>query len=309
MPRIVLAISGLLAALLVAPSPADAGDLEDFDSARAAYDSADYARARDLLEAMVGGAVPRLQSQALVLESRKYLAATYLFLDLPEDAERQFSLLLTAEPSYQLDPASFPQAVIDLFAEVRDRREEQRRLAQAEAERRTRETHEAEIQRLIAERERLNQLIELAETEVVVRENSRWIAAIPFGVGQMQNDRSRLGYFFLISEVITLAVSIGSYYAHEHWASKDTTVTEGDTSSAERDAVQNAEAWRITNWVSTASFVSLALAGIIEAEVHFKPEIRRTRRRDLPPDLIEPSSGPELTLGIGPTGGSLRLDF
>ena len=309
MHRFVLAISGLLVALLTAPASARAGDLEDFDEARAAYESGDYTAARLLLEAMVGGVVPTLQSQALVLESRKYLAATYLFLDNSEDAERQFALLLEAEPTYVLDPASFPQAVLDLFTGLQARREEQRRRASDLAERQARETNEAEIARLIAERERLDQLIELAETEVIIRENSRWIAAIPFGVGQLQNERARLGYFFLVSEVITLAMSIGSYYAHEHWASKDTTVTEGDTSTAERDAVQNAQAWRITNWISTFSFVGLALGGILEAEINFRPELRRTRRRELAPELAQPVRGPELSLRLGPMGGSLRLNF
>ena len=62
----------------------------------------------------------------LVLESRKYLAATYLFLGRKSDAEGQLELLLRAEPDYVLDPLAFPAEFVKTFSEVKVRLEQER---------------------------------------------------------------------------------------------------------------------------------------------------------------------------------------
>lgn len=309
MERLFAASLCLLACLASGVGRAHADDLEDFDRARQAYEEGDYGAAAALLEHMVGGEVPRVRNHALALESRKYLAATYLFLGRRAEAEEQFVRLLRAEPDYPLDPAAFPAEVLALFREVKarlvaEREAEARRRAQAaEAAR------EAELARMIAERERITQLEALAQTETVERVNTRWVAMLPFGAGQFQNGDQRLGYFFLASEVLTFGLGVGSYYAHEALRHKDTTVTVGEDPSTEQAIVRRAKAWRMVNWVSTSVFGTLCIVGITDAMVRFQPVVRTTRARPLPESPIEATPGPQVSLRLGLGGGSLRIDF
>ena len=60
----------LLAGLFAAPAGARADELADFEAAREAYDEQRYADTIARLEAMVGGEVPAIQNEVLVLESR-----------------------------------------------------------------------------------------------------------------------------------------------------------------------------------------------------------------------------------------------
>src|SRR5687768_11471405 len=86
--------------LLAFPALARAGDIEDFESARSAYEARDYERAVVAFELLVGGDAPRLQSRALIAESRKYLGAAYLFVGRRDAARAEFERLLRDEPAY-----------------------------------------------------------------------------------------------------------------------------------------------------------------------------------------------------------------
>ena len=70
------------------------------------------------------------------------------------------------------------------------------------------------------------------------------------------------------------------------------------------------KALRSGKWVSVGAFLSFAIAGVVEAEVRFRPVIRSTRKREVPDAIVSPQSrGPPLRLLLGLTGGKLRLDF
>ncbi len=317
-------ISSLALALLtlntVALPVASANDIEDFERARLAYGTHDYARAIAILEALVGGSVPRVQNEALVLESRKYLAASYLFMDRQEDAETQFTLLVRADESYVLDPVGFPQAVLEVFARVRERvrdeREREARLAAEQEEARRREM----LDRLLAQENRLRRLRELASQETVAKENSRALAMIPFGVGQFQNDHDRLGRALLSTET-ALAVGSIALFAF-HWnlrreRSDIAPIIEGQPLTPTQIRFERVErALRISNWVAVGAFFTTAIAGIIDAQVRFRPVIRRSRTRPLPADLQgEPETetrearGAEVSVSVSPFGGALRVTF
>src|SRR5262245_16024546 len=106
-----------------------ANDFEDFGAARSAYDAQDYRRAAALFEALAGGDTPTLTNKSLVLESKKYLAASYLFLKKLTVAELEFERLLRIDPEYQLDPLAFPEEVQRLFARVKTRLDAERKVA------------------------------------------------------------------------------------------------------------------------------------------------------------------------------------
>jgi hypothetical protein len=278
--------------LVALARPAAANELDDFQQAREAYESQDYALAAELLEALVGGEVPKLRNRALLLESRKYLAASYLFLGRRADAEKELERLLLEEPSYELDPLAFPQEVQKVFSNVYQRLEKQRRESEKKRRHAEQEARKREAQRVLGERKRMLRLLELAETERIERVNSRWIALIPFGVGQFQNGHTGLGTFFAISESLMGALNIASFFLHQHLEGQQPSADDlGEARFAEKS-------FRITNQVTLGAFAVLAIGGIIDAQIRFKSTWTEKRRRKIPDHLRD-------ALRIGPDEASI----
>ncbi len=298
-------LTGLVVVLMAAFAlPAAADELSDFEAARRNYDKQNYAKAARGLESLVGGVVPRARNPVVRLEARKYLGATYLFLGKDDAAREQFRLLLEEDPDYDIDPVAFPEAVVATFQEVQKKvQAEQARREATDAARRKRE-RAGELEELIRQQQRIQALEELARTETVKKVNSRWIAALPFGIGQFQNENRRLGIMFAVTESAFLAASIATFIGHNSLRDENPAPSElGRARRVER-------ALRIGNWVSVGAFLSFAVAGVVEAQVRFKPEITTTRRRELPDELEQPQSrGPEVRFQLGLTGGKLRVDF
>jgi tetratricopeptide (TPR) repeat protein len=299
------ALSGLVFVLMAAFAlPVAADELSDFESARRNYDKQNYAKAARGLESLVGGAVPRATNPVVRLESRKYLGATYLFLGKKEAAREQFRSLLEEDPEYDIDPVAFPKAVVQTFQEVqKEVAAERARKDALEAMRRKRERSD-EVEELIRQQERIRALEELAAVETVEKVNSRWIAALPFGIGQFQNQDRPLGIMFAVTESAFLVASIATFIGHN-------SLRDENPAPSEIERARRVErALRIGNWVSVGAFLSFAVAGVIEAEVRFKPVIRTTRKRELPEDTQSPqTTGPQIRLELGLTGGKMRLDF
>ena len=299
------ALSGLVLMLMAAFAlPVAADELSDFESARRNYDKQNYAKAARGLESLVGGVVPRATNPVVRLESRKYLGATYLFLGKKEAAREQFRALLEEDPEYDIDPVAFPEAVVQTFQEVQQEVAAERAREDAlEAVRRQREQSD-EVEELIRQQERIRALEELAAVETVEKVNSRWIAALPFGIGQFQNEDRPLGIMFAVTESAFLVASIATFIGHN-------SLRDENPAPSEIERARRVErALRIGNWVSVGAFLSFAVAGVIEAEVRFKPVIRTTRKRELPEDTRSPqTTGPQIRLELGLTGGRMRLDF
>ena len=284
--------------------PVAADELSDFETARRNYEKQNYAKAARGLESLVGGVVPRVTNPVVRLEARKYLGATYLFQSKDAAAREQFRLLLEEDADYDIDPVAFPEAVVRTFQEVkRDTADDRARKEALEAARRQQERSD-EIEDLVRQQQRIQELEELGSVETVEKVNSRWIAALPFGIGQFQNENRKLGIMFAVTESAFLAASIATFIGHN-------SLRDENPAPEELERARRVEkALRIGNWVSVGAFLSFAVAGIIEAEVRFKPVIRTTRERDLSDDKPPPQTrGPQLRLQLGMTGGSMRLDF
>lgn len=273
-------LAALLACLvLLVTTLAAADDLTDFEQARTLYDKRNYAGAVSAFKQMVGSDPPRVSERLLVLESRKYLAASLLFLGQPDEARAQFRLLLVQEPGYALDPLAFPTDVVTLFEKVKVAVLGELTGAQ-EAERRQLEEEQlSQLAAARAEQENLRRLLSLASESESQEQNSRWIATIPFGAGQFQNGHKNLGIAFAMLEGISATTSIASYLAHQQLA-------DDRPGSGEVGETRRLEAlWRNTNNASFGVFAALALIGIIDAQVRFVPARVTSRPRQLPPDL------------------------
>jgi len=296
---------GLVFALMAAfAHPVAADELSDFESARRNYDKQNYGKAARGLESLVGGVIPRATNPVVRLEARKYLGATYLFLGKKDAAREQFRSLLEEDPDYDIDPVAFPEAVVQTFQEVQKEVATERAREDALAAARRQRERSNEVEDLIRQQQRIQALEELAAVETVERVNSRWIAALPFGIGQFQNQNRKLGIMFAVTETAFLAASIATFIGHN-------SLRDENPAPSEIERARRVErALRIGNWVSVGAFLSFAIAGVIEAEVRFKPVIRTTRKRELPEDLESPhTTGPQIRLELGLTGGKLRLDF
>lgn len=299
------AVSGLVFVLMAAFAlPVAADELSDFESARRNYDKQSYTKAARGLESLVGGAVPRATNSVVRIEARKYLGATYLFLGKDAAAREQFHLLLQEDPDYDIDPVAFPEAVVQTFQEAkREVTADRERAAALEAAQRQRERSD-ELEELIRQQQRIRELEALASTETVEKVNSRWIAALPYGIGQFQNENRKLGIMFAVTETVFLASSIATFIGHN--SLRDEHPTPDELERARRVE----RALRIGNWVSVGALLSFYVAGVIEAEVRFKPVIRSTRERDV--SNQKPSTqnqGVQFRLELGLTGGKMRLDF
>lgn len=299
-PESRVSIFSLLAFAMLASAPThvSADEIQDFEQARRAYRQQDYEEARQRFEELVGGDIPKVQSRPLVLESRKYLGASYLFLGEPEKADAQFEMLLRIDNTYNLDPLAFPNEVIRAFEKTRERVQrllEEAARARAEEQERQRR---AEMQRLMKRQARRDRIQELARTEYIETHNSRWVAAVPFGVGQFQNGEDTLGVVFLLSEGILAATSVTTYFLHES--------LRNETPGAQdrQRAIDLRDGFRLANWVSTGLFAIVAIAGVIDAQARFVPVVREERKRELDPELKEEL---ELHLSLSPSG--LRLQF
>ena len=274
-----------------------ANDFEEFEKARGAYDAQDYARAARLFEALAGGDVPQLTNRSLVLESKKYLGASYLFLGKLPQAEQEFTRLLRMDPAYVLDPIGFPEEVQRLFARVKQHIEAERRASEEERRREELRVQREQSERQGKDRERWARLTELAEVETVHEVRSRWVALVPFGAGQFQNGNASLGAILAVTEGSLLALSLVTYALHDSLRGESPAPDKID------DARLTEKGFRYTNQISFALFCIIAITGVIDAQVRFQGSYEYQRKRPLPPDL----RSPELTLG--PTGGSLRLRF
>lgn len=284
----------LLAALLtLAPAPASASDLEDFRAARSLYEAHDWTSAATALEGLVGGETPTLDNPALVIEARKYLAATYVFLGREESARAQFERLLREEPTYVLDAAQFPREVVDLFEQVRIRLVE---IRAAEAQR---AQLEAENTRLQEENTRLQNA--LSEELVVEVARSQWLVQLPYGVGQFENGEEGLGAFFLVSELLitaTLATSGVLQLAYANDVLRDPVIL-NDERRPQYEAAN--AALEIVNWSSAGALLLLAAIGVVQANVAYHPT-RTVRVPRSPPPI-------SANVQISPLSAQFSLQF
>lgn len=284
-------------ACLAVPCVARAGEIDDFQRARDAYTAHDWARAVQGFEALVGTEPPALHTPLLIEESRKYLAAAYVFAGRPDAARAQFERLLASDPEYDLDASQFPEEVVELFTSVRD---EMRREADEAA------AAAAVAAALEAERARSAALLAIADSDVEASvETSRLLALVPFGAGQFQNGAEGLGWLFFTTEALFGLGAFGTLVAHQAIAGSfnPSDPSSGLRSPESRDRVNTALlATEITNWTSAGLFAIFAIVGIIQSQLDFRSTRTFRTRHVVPPELRE-----GLSVSVGP--GGLTLTF
>jgi hypothetical protein len=295
------------AGLLLTATPAFADDLQEFELGKTRFDGGEYDKAAERFAAMLdpaqkpctqtstdATATCRLTDPDIIERARAFYAASLVALDRLNEADKQIEELLRKNVQFSPDPAAFPQKVVDRFTVVRGRLRQE---LEAEQEKRAQQERERQmaLQRAKQEQDRwLAAVLKAASEERVVVKNSRFIAALPFGVGQYQNGNSSLGTAFAISEALLGAITLVTSQTYTYYASFDPTLGTPD----ERDLlVANQLISLRLNQISFGAFGVVALTGIIQAQVAFVPEIVTVRKRPVPP------RPPSLALRFAPTIG------
>jgi hypothetical protein len=282
-----------------APSAAPLGDEAELARVTTLYDSGKYAECAEQLTRLLDRAGPRpLRDPQVSQRARIYQAACFVGSGQRERAGEALRAALRAEPTMK-PPNSlvFPQAVIDEFFRAQEAMRDEIRKAEARRLEQLRAAARAKAEQDAAERSHLQELKILAASETIIIKNQRSLALVPFGVGQFQNRNPALGAIFLTTEVGLAGAALTSLIvrAHLNEAGK-----QPDTDKAEVD--QRLEDWHLALEISSYAFLGVAVAGIVEAQISFKPEFRETRRRPLPPHLetVGKPSALRITPGIVP---------
>lgn len=294
--KVLLALAAWLVLVLAAPH-ASADEQSDVAKARAAYEAKNYDDADRRLWALLNPETGTLRDPGLRTQARMYWAATMLAKKNTQDASKIFETLLLDDPSFEPDPLSFPGDVIDAFIDTRKRIVDKINAAKAEQARQAaeRKAREEEEKRRAAERLRL--LERLATEEKVTEHHSRWVALIPFGVGQFQNGQKVLGWVFLGTEAACLvgaAVAFPFYvYNRGRALALVGSNPDADPLKSYRDRANTAS---LVNGVLNLSAAVVAVVGIVHAEVTFAPDPVEVRKRPLPPmgggaPVIAPTTG------------------
>jgi hypothetical protein len=246
----------------------------------------------------------RLTDKQLIERARAFLAASLVALGRVADADVHIETLLRANPGYAPNPALFPSEVIDRFTEVRAR-------IRAELEAITRKEDDAALQKRLTEQKAeadekrwLDEIQRLASEERVVRTNSRFLATLPFGVGQFQNGQSGLGWFFLVSEAALGAATIASAAVHSYNISIDPKATDASgQKEVDVEIVNSAIQISATlNQIAFGTWAALTVAGIIHAHATFVPETSKVVKRPIPKRPVKPTVSGSVTMAPGGAG-------
>lgn len=274
--------------------PAAADDLGEFQQARNAYQTGEWALAAERFEALLEREPPA--SRAIREESLQYLGATRLFLGLREEADAAFERLLILDPDWELDAAVFPTPVLDEFSRIKMlMRERLASLRQAEAA-----AAEADRQRRIEQygrdREALSEALAPQYLARLDTPRSLYLAFVPFGVGQFQNGEDTKGWVFFGLEAALLAGNIWTFLSWDWYTRERAEAQAGDYDRRAEEAAAFADGYRIASWTLLGAFVAIAVAGIIDAIVMFDdPGIqwRRIGTDEVPEEYRLPSRDPD----------------
>jgi len=282
------------AALIVSSSTGEAGadPASDLEKAHSAYVAHKYDDAEKRLRALLDPQTGTLTDPDAVADARMYLGAVLVAEGKKDLAAEVFEQLLLERPDYQPDPLRVALQGIDALIDARTKLRDRLEAIQAEKVRKAQEERARveESRRRAAERQAL--IEKLASEEVVIERNSRWMALVPFGVGQFQNRQAALGWMFLSSELVFAAGSVVGAAASLYNVERENASVALHITTTAMQYESRAESAFVVGDVFAAAFAFAAIAGIVHAELTFVPEFVEMRSRPLPPVSVFPVVAP-----------------
>ncbi|PIE05266.1 MAG: hypothetical protein CSA75_05660 [Sorangium cellulosum] len=262
-----------------------ADELAEFDKGRNSYSRGAYEQAADRFAQMLDADNPdALKSSDLIEQARIYRVASLIALGRTSEADKEIETILRVNPSAYPDPVIFPGVVLDRFTDVRGKIRSELEAQAKEKARMERLRLEKEQAKQRRARERIKRLEQLATQEVRVVQNSRWLAALPFGVGQFQNEQQELGWLFLTTEFALASTTVVTSAIYQDLSSKGTQDNVDPEDLNDRIATM-----KTVNNLAFAALALTAVGGIIHSQLTYVPERREVRQRELPKELmVEP---------------------
>lgn len=242
-------IIGIHVLLITMVSAVHAGPTQDLRDAENSYLYGDYAR---VLRKVVPVIEPDLQLSETSRIARAYELAglAAFFLEDRKSAQRHFEKLIRLRPDFTLDPVKVPPPAISFFDNLRDNlKEEIARIGKA-------------LQKHAEEEARQKRLANQVQIRRDIKVNSRTVAFLPFGVGQFQNGDHSLGQFFLSSELIAAAASVGFFLGVESMRTESGRFRTSD--------VTRAKQLRNVQMITGVTSLALALVGVAQAQFSFQ---------------------------------------
>lgn len=277
----------------------------DFEKGKNAYATKDFTEAEGRFKTLLDPQTGTLKIPAQILDAEVYLGASKLgralrvSLDtdkltneerarLKDDAAKLFEKVILENPDYEPDPFIFPTSVLDLYTDTKKRLKDvlnQRAIEAAKAK----ALQEQRDRDLKDQQEAYIKLLEKqAGSESVVDHHSRWVALVPFGVGQFQNGKPALGAMFLGLEtafIIGTGVTFAMYrldLSRGADAIADETLTRRDALLRYQAYTDRADIIRIVNLTFAAAAGLTMAIGILEAQIGFVGDTTAQRARPLP---------------------------
>ena len=278
------AVATSAAATSDAPDSSDLGSEAALSRNISLYESGRYEDcAKELKATLTANAQKKDLRPESAEQAQTYLAACLLASGKPDEADSVFTEAIRNNPQVRApDSLIFPQSVVNRFLQVRERLQayirNQEQAHIREAERRAQRQDEEKKK----EARMTRQLRVLAAQETVVEKNRRWLATVPFGVGQFQNRDLAAGWIFLGLETALLGTAVTAMTIDERLANR---VQEPNINLDELRSKRQ-EAWRVLV-ASTWSFGLVAVTGIVHAHWRFVPERRSIRTRPIPATLAQ----------------------
>jgi len=305
--------------LFFTASLAFADDLQQFELGKTRFDGGEYDKAAERFSAMLDPAqtpcsqLPanattacRLTDLDVIERAQAFYAASLVALDRNDEADTQIAEIIRRNFQFSPDPAAFPQKVVDRFTVVRGRLRQELEAAQEKRAQLEREQRMATERLKLAEERWVSDILRAASEERIVVKNSRFIAALPFGVGQFQNGKQSLGTAFVVAEALMGTITLVTSQTYTYYNS----VAFKPEFAAQRNTLlANQSIFLRLNQISFGAFAVVALTGIIQAQVAFVPEIVTIRKRQIPPRPTAASlrvfpivGSPQDMTGIGLSG-------
>jgi len=264
------------------------------------YEAGKYGDCADSLSHLLSGESAHPFHDPDVIENaRIYHAACLIGSGQTQLADEPLRAAIRQNPQMKApDSLLFPPQVIDRFLRVRQTMFDVIKKAEDDRIKQAQEVAAQQEARAKRERARVAALERLAEQETVSTPRSRWLALVPFGVGQFQNGDKPLGYVFLSSEVLLAGTTLTALGVETHLVLATSQLDKPDPSNNTRN--QN---WKTALEYSSYAWLGVSLIGIIEAQISFQPEQRQIKKRPLPPELRPETSSLRVVPNAAPVPG------
>ena len=213
----------------------------EFDSGVLAYENGDYKTTVSKLGKLLDDL--KLTSIDKIIRAHSLLGASNTFLGEEEKAKSHFKAILNFSPDYELSVNYFPPRVIKLFNEVKGVKGQ-------------------DVKAPVSLGGETQRMLQVSPAKSELAKNRFLNSFIPFGVGQFKNNDPTKGYFFLTSEIITLASAITTLSIFKGIQNSDGTF----------DSLGVGQGLKSGFYASITMFGVIALTGVTDAIIGFKDQ-------------------------------------